>query len=300
MKYPRNKKSKKPSMAAAKKMVTKLHKAKAKKNMDTFFLKTKDTVTITPSQGGTVSNYIFRCYTMDVVNGGGNQTCLFLQNAEFNLWKLYYDKFRVNSVKVTCVPKANVLDQTNAQNDTTYNNQGDGLVHTCIDRDGQAPSSKASITRYPSYRKYSILKPFSRSYSIRYPTGVWLDCQQPSAFANMNTVLGLSGGITIYAEGILEDNLEVLNEPWATVTVEYNIVFQGKTSANLSAVRDASDNLIGVSVIRNDPDAQLSLTPQTNVTGSLEQDTKTVVALSGEPPELTVIEVPVNDAGVPL
>jgi len=282
-----SKKMSKPSMAKAKKMVTKQRKQKAKRNMDTFFLKTTNTVTITPSQGTTVSNYIYRVFTLDPAD---TATSLFTQNAEYNLFRLQYDKFRVNSVKVIVVPKANVLDQTHAQDDTNLNTGGDGLVHTCIDRDGPAPSSTAVISRYPSYRKYSVLKPFTRSYSIKYPMGVWLDCQAPSDFS-LDKELGLGGGVTIYAESLLEDNNELFNEPWATITVQYNIVFQGKVSNKLSGVYDASNNLIGVTINAVTSGDLLDQTPLVNISGTLDQDTKT--DLSGN-------QVAVNDMGVPV
>lgn len=278
--------SSKPSMAKAKRMVTKQHKAKAKKNMDTYFLKTKNTVTVTPSQGVAVSNYFYQAYTLDPGNTGG--TALYLQNAEFLLWKLQYDKFRVNSVKITVVPKANVLDQATHGSDSVLNSSGDGLVHTAIDRDGLAPSSKAIITRYPSYRKYSVLKPFSRSYAIKYPTGIWADCDNIGAFS-MAKELGLTGGITLYAENILEENSEVFNEPWATITVEYSIVFQGKTSNSLSGVYQDGE-LVGVTISKVDPTVMLELSPQANVSGTLSSDTRT---------QDDQTQIAITDLGVP-
>lgn len=261
---------KKPSMAKAKKMVTKNNKKKAKKNMDTYFLKTKNLFNAVPVQGTTVSNYVYTVHNLDPT---GTQAP-YLSNAEFNLWKLQYDKFRVNSVTVRVKPKANVLDQATAQNDTTLNVVGDGLVHTCVDRDSAAPSSTALISRYPSYKSYSVLKPFTRSYSVKYPTGVWIDCDSPAAFT-MAKELGLGGGITMYAESLLEDNSEIFNEPWAEITVEYNIVFQGKTSNSLRAIRDENGDLIGVGVIKVPTAELLALSPLVNVRGSLEDDTRT-------------------------
>jgi len=278
-------------MAKAKRMVTKQRKAKAKKNMDTYFLKTKVTATLTPTQGVTVSNYIYSVFTLDPTGTSG----AYLSNAEFNLWKLQYDKFRVNSVKITVTPKANVLDQAaGANNDGTYNVTGDGLVHTCVDRDGAAPSSKALVSRYPSYRKYSVLKPFTRTYSVKYPTGVWIDCENPANFS-MAKELGLTGGVTIYAESILEDNFEALNEPWATVVIEHNIVFQGKTSNSLSGVYDGENQLIGVTINKIDPGLIFVQSPLTNVAGTLSIDTRTrVTEVDGLP---VVEEIPVDDLG---
>jgi len=278
-----------PTLAKAKKMVTKNHKAKAKKNMDTYFLKTKTLVNVVPTQGVTVGNYVYAQFTMDPTGTNANQ---FISNAEFQLWRLQYDKFRVNSVKITVTPKSNVFDVANNNNDA-INTIGDGVVHTCIDRDGIAPSSKALISRYPSYRKYSVMKPFSRSYSIKYPTGVWVDCETPGAFT-MAKELGLTGGITLYADNLVEDNFEIFNEPWAQIVVEYNIVFQGKTSNSLSGVYDASGNVIGVTINAIQSSDLLEPSPLKSVSGTLDLDT---VPLEGD---LSGNDVKVNDLGVPL
>lgn len=276
------KSSRKPTMAKAKKMVTKQRKAKAKKNMDTFFLKTKVSAVITPSQGFAVANYIYNSFTLDP------NSAAYITNAEFNLYKLQYDKFRVNSVKVTFIPKANVLDAVNNNNDGAFNVTGDGKCHTCVDRDGIAPASTAIISRYPSYRSYSVLKPWSRSYSVRYPTGIWLDAQAPATFT-MSKELGLTGGVTVYAENLLEDNYEAYNEPWGTVLVEHNIVFQGKTSNSLTGVYDGSGNLTGVTINALSATPIRAQTTLVNVRGTLDQDTRT---------DNEVVETQINDQGL--
>ena len=281
-------KARKPTLKKAKRMVTKNHKAKAKKNMDTFFLKTKVLQNVTPSQGVTTSNYIY--YSQGLDPGIGTYPGVYLQNAEFQLYRLQYDKFRVNSVKITVTPKANVLDQANAaNNDSLFNLTGDGLVHTCIDRDSQAPSSVAIVSRYPSYRKYSILKPFSRSYSIKYPTGVWLDCQAPLNFT-MAREIGLLGSVNLYAENILEDNAELFNEPWAQIMVEHNIVFQGKSSNSLVGVYDENNTLTGVTIVGLKTTDNKSLSQVVNVRGTLSDDTRT----SNEITELPITDHPAD------
>jgi len=275
--------TRKPSMAKAKAMVTKSHKKKAKRNMDTFFLKTKTLFNIVPTQGATVANYVFSFATMDPSGTSAPYT----YNAEFNLYRLQYDKFRVNSITYKCKPKANVLDVGSGQNDAGFNLNGDGLIHTCIDRDGIAPSSTAVISRYPSYKAFDVKKPWSRTYAIKYPTGVWLDCQSPSTFS-MAKELGLTGGITIYGENFLEDNYEIFNEIWAEVTIEYNIVFQGKTSNNLTGVYDPSGNLTGITIEAVKPADFKTQSVLKNVRGSLGQDTLTTSDTT---------ELPITDKG---
>lgn len=279
----------KPSLKKAAAVVSKNRVKKAKQNMDTFFLKTKTLLTLTPAQGVSVSNYIYGGFVMNP----GAGTNFYTNNAEFNLYKLQYDKFRVNSVKLIVRPKANVLDQTNAQNDSNFTLTGDGMIHTCIDRDGLAPSSISVISRYPSYKKYRVDKPFSRSYAIKYPTGVWLDCDDPATFS-MSKELGLTGGITIYAEDLLEDSREVFNEPWAEVEVQYNIVFQGKTSNKLTGVYNELSELVGVCINKVDVNIMRPLTEPQGIRGTLDADVQIGQDASGN-----ALLIPVNDETVP-
>jgi len=276
------KKAPKPSMKKAQAMVTKKNKAKAKKNMDTFFFKSKVTATLTPQQGVRVANFVANTFTLDPTGA----SAAYINNAEFQLYRQQFDKFRVNSVTVRFTPKANVLDQANNNNDNALNTLGDGMVHTCIDRDGPVPQSVAVMSRYPSYRAFSVLKKWSRTYVVKYPTGIWVDCQNSGAFS-MNKELGLSGGISLYAENILEDNYEAFNEPWGTVVVEHNIVFQGKVSSSLGGIYDGSGNIIGVQVIRIVEPGVGTQTPLTYIRGTLN-DTRTVSE---------TVQQPIDDLG---
>lgn len=217
------------TMAKAKRSLAKSKKSKAKKNLDTFYLKAKVTALVTPSQGVSTSNYIYGTYHL--MNETSTVACTNIQ--EFVLYKNLYDRVRINSVKVTVTPKANYLALNSAQNDG-YTQSGDGMIHTVIDRDGPAAGNKARMTRYPSYRKYSVLKTWSRSYSVKYPQGVWLDCQNIYEDKTLLKRLGLFGGMTVFAENILEDNGELVNEPLYDVLVEYGCVFQGRGEGSLS------------------------------------------------------------------
>jgi len=277
------KSSRKPSMRKAKKMVTKSHKARAKKNMDTFFLKAKSLYNVTPKQGVSVANYVYG--TAPLVQGGS-----LTSNAEFNLYRLQYDRYRVNSVSVKWIPKANVFDQANAQQDAIYNATGDGAIHTCIDRDGPAPSSTAAISRYPSYKKMSIMKTWTRTYAVKYPTGVWLDCQDPVGATQVLATMGCGGSVNWYAENFLEDNYEVFNEPVAALEISWNIVFQGKTSASLTFATDDNGLVIGVTMTPFELGTLLPPTPLQNVRGTIA-DTRT---------QDETTEVPIDDQGQPI
>lgn len=218
------------SQPRAKRMVAKAKKAKAKKNMDTFFLKARYNGIISPAQGSLVSNYIY--WTPSLFNT--SDLTYIGNNSEFKLYQAQYDKVRINSIKVIVTPKANVFDQVAAQNDSAYTLTGDGMIHTAIDRDGKVPSNIAKIQRYPSYKAYSVMKKFSRTYRVTYPKGVWIDCQNLAPSAASIFTLGLEGSIGLYAENLVEDAFELINEPWADYQLEYNCVFQGKTSAGIS------------------------------------------------------------------
>lgn len=227
------------ALRKAKKVLANRKVKMAKKNMDTFFLRAKVTGNILPSQGVTVSNYISSYWKLlDPTSAVG-----VTNNSEFGMYCSIYDRVRVNSLRVRIVPKANMLDMGQAQNDTTYNVTGDGKVHTAIFREGDGFSGNvARFSRQPSYKAYSVLKPIVRSYKITYPKGVWLDAQNIFNDTTLLQRLGALGGIGIYAENLLEDNSEIFNEPWASVEFSYDCVFQGKSV--IALIKDASGNIV--------------------------------------------------------
>lgn len=247
----------KKQVQKAKRVVSKIKKTQAKRNMDTFYLKARVESTVVPSQGVQVANYVYWRVNLDPTSPTFGMS--HLNNAEFQLFSKLYDRYRINSCKVSITPKANMLGADMAQADGEYNLTGSGVVHSVLDRDGAGPSNIAALTRYPSYRKHSALKPFTRTYTVKYPTGIWIDCQSPATFPAAKE-LGLTGGVTIYGENFLEDNYEVFNEPWAECVVEYGIVFEGKASAGLSFTRGESGEIEGVVVTNQDPARNLDFT----------------------------------------
>lgn len=199
-------------------------RAKAMKNQDTFSLITRSRATLVPSQGALVSNYIYifgKLIDNDAAIG-------VLKNAEYRVFQNLYDQVRINKVVLKVKPRANMLSLDQAQNDA-FNNSGDNIIHTCIDRNSNPTQNVDVFQRYSSYKKYSVLKPFTRAYSITYPTGVWLDCRSELVDLTLLQRLGAFGGVFAYAENIIEDNLELFNEPWASVEWEYHCVFRGKS-----------------------------------------------------------------------
>lgn len=225
------KRSTRPTVRKAKQIVTKIRKAKAKRNQDTFFLKARVTGMCVPAQGVTVANYISSFWKLLDSGSAVGVT----NNAEFRLFSNMYDRVRVNSIKVHWTPKANVNTAFDNQDDAVKTNNGDGMVHTCVLRGQDGfQQSISRLSRLPSYKPFSLLKKWSRSYSVKYPMGVWLDCQNIYSDQTLLERLGLSGGIGIYGENLLEDSGETYNEPVASVVIEYNCVFQGKIMSNLS------------------------------------------------------------------
>lgn len=213
----------------AKKVVAKVQAKKRKQNSDTFSLLCKSQFDIVPQQGVTTSNYISQFFPL--LPDADYATSLW-SNQEFQLFRTIYDRFRVNSILVQWTPRANVLDQALAQNDSN-NNLGDNLIHYASDRDGRAPTNMGSMMKYSSYFKVSALKKHSRTYSASYPKGIWLDCDSPQDKSQLVKGIGLLGGISMYGENYIEDGGEVWNEPLGTVTVWYRVVFQGKTGGNV-------------------------------------------------------------------
>lgn len=225
--------AKKPTLRKAKKVVSKaLQKARVN-NLDTYSLRCVTNVAVTPQQGSTVSNFIYGYFPL--LQTGTPNTYDVRNNPDFTLYRALYDRVRVNRVTIKVTPKANVLSQGEAQADGNFNVTGDGVVHTAIDRDSAVPVALDGFRKMSSYKQYSVMKKFQRSYSVRWPTSQWLDT---GAFLSTDTqitrTIGCSGGITIYAENLLEDSGELLNEPWAMVEVIYDCVFQGKTMKNVT------------------------------------------------------------------
>lgn len=210
-------------------------RVKAAKNQDTFSLICRTTATSTPVQGGLVSNYVY--IASQLINTSSGTSVL--NNAEYKLFNTIYDQVRINKVVCKIKPKANLLSQDQAQNDN-LNNVGDGIVHTVIDRNSIPAADSELFKKYSSYKKYSVLKPFTRSYSVKYPDSVWLDCRAEVTDTTLLRRLGLLGGVFIYAENLLEDLGELFNEPWASVEWEYHCVFRGKGSPTLTFAPDGT------------------------------------------------------------
>ena len=222
-------KSKKPAMRRKRALTV---------SRDEMNIKCESMFIAVPVQGVTVSNYWY--WTQPIWNSANLMDVTKNQNFLYNC--LQYDRWRIHSVTIKVIPRGNVLDAAAAQRDADYVFTGDALVHTVLDRDGNGPQNAGQLSRYSSYKSYSALKTFSRTYAVKYPKDVWFDCQSLTSAdgENMRRNLGLQGTITLYAENFIEDNYEFYNEPWATVKLTYNVSFQGRTGNNMTVAVDAS------------------------------------------------------------
>ena len=258
-------------------------KARAlKANKDTFNTKVISEFVAIPGQGGLVANYYY--WTQPMWNNA-NQVDI-TKNSMFLFYCMQYDRWRINSITIKCKPKANVMDATLAQQDGNYNLVGDGLVHTVIDRDGNAPQNVSALSRYSSYKAFSVLKPWSRTYSVKYPKDTWLDCSklgptQDNAFDLRNNI-GLAGTITVYAENFIEDNYEIFNEPWATFIVEYNVSFQGRTGSAIAVSVDEDGNPTTVTLRPHPLEVDKPLCLPKNLKGTIDP-TVSVNEITEEP-----------------
>lgn len=258
--------------------IAKKKRTQKKLNEDTFAMKFVNEATLTPVQGVTVANYV--SWQQPIMNYANLLD--FSRNSEFILYTKMYDQYRVNSVIVEVIPKANVLSQVEAQDDNKQGGlNGDGMYHIVMDRNGLAPTTIPQLVKYPSYKKISLLKKSRTKYSVKYPVDFWLDTilagsvnSYPANYRNM----GLYGNIAIYAENLVEDWGEVINEPWASIVVTYNVVFQGKNQAQLSIMEDDNGNKV---VTLKDYDVTLNKEPSKikNVKGTWQSEVVNDAAL---------------------
>lgn len=251
-------KSSKPSKKTIKKVMryrSKKVKSMASKNMDTKFVKAVFDWKITPAQGALVSNYVYNNYQLVAPTSVYTSV---LNTKAYKTNAVLYDRVRINKIKVTYTPKANVFDAGNAQNDSQLTLSGNGMVDTAIDRDTILPWANTGVSeafqQYPSYRQFPAYKRFSRSYSVKYPTSVWLDTANIFEDSTLLKRLGLLGNIGVYAENLVEDKGEIFNEPYADVRIEYSMVFQGTKPTNISL--DASGNVLISPIEPNESDRQ--------------------------------------------
>lgn len=199
---------------------------------------------LTPVQGVAVSNYVGTWWSPIPSLSSTASNPLF-NLPEFTLFRNMYDQFRVNGVTVRLIPRiktaeAGALVTAEGNGGLTY---GKGVLWSVEDRDGVAPLSIASLKRYASVKTQSIYKTFQRSYRVNYrKANVWFDCQDPAGLNDVARSLGITGGITVYAESFPEPKNTIINDPWYDIEVKYYVVFKGKAIPSMT--EDASGNVL--------------------------------------------------------
>lgn len=232
----RSRKTRRPRKMGVKRamrVVSRKKRIQRKSNLDTFSCKLKMEYVQYPVQGVTVHNFIGGvvrlCDSTSVINP-------FACN-DYLVYKRLYDDVRINRVTVRVKPMSNVQDSSNVLT-TGITNNGDGRVHTIIDRDSAPSQSIEFFKRYSSYQSHSLLKPWKRSYGVTWPKGMWLDTAVGRSNEAMLHQIGMDGGIYFYAENVLEPSGAVFNAPWATLEITWDVVFRGRKGYNVSETED--------------------------------------------------------------
>lgn len=221
----------------------------AKSNQDTWSYKLVDEFRATPINTGNAlparQNYLQFSQPLAYADASINSVYQF---PEFQLLKNQYDRVRINSVTIQWIPRANlasIVDQFNVS--SAYPQTGDMAFHTCIDRDGRTPSTIPQIQRYSSYKKFSILRGWTRTYKMTYPKSYWVNCQGPNSDASTLQSLGGLGYLGAYAEDLPYGLVQSPggNIPLGTFKVTYNVVFQGKVMTGITINDDGSVTVLG-------------------------------------------------------
>lgn len=250
---------------AAKKLVRKARKPVAKRKAKAS---AKDQVTkvlkvstlITPSQGAVVSNYIRSFYTLQP--SSSTTSLAFNTLPETRLWGNMYDRFRVKSIHIRVIPRANTMETSKVGGNSENNSSG--VYYSVVDRDNVFSGGLTQVKRRPSTKVHSMLKGLKMSYSVKYPTDVWFDTQTDfDTFTTTDTTreimkeIGMNGGITLYGENFPENAGRILNNSWADVEISYTLCFQGYNPGTLaydpetrSLTLTAGDDVISPDIVQ--------------------------------------------------
>jgi len=228
-----------------KKMVKKAKKARARareNNMDNHTVVHKLSGSITPQQGLTVSNYIYTYWTPCAKVLSPPQSNQLLLSSAFGLYRNMYDQYRVNSVTVTLIPRANVVDAILLvqQNDSAQITQGKGVYYSCEDRDGIAPGLVGALNKMASVKVHKLTSRMTRTYRPNNAKNLWFDCQDPAGLTEPAKAAGYFGGITIYGESLPELLGQLANSVWADCEVSYSVTYRGKSMTSLTVNEDGS------------------------------------------------------------
>jgi len=222
-----------------------LSKAKKSANLDVYKFQIKQSFTLTPTQGATVSNYFNVMVSPAPGDGIGAQSGALKVSTEFALYRQMFDQFRVLGVTMKVMPKVTV-SETAAMTlaSGTDMTVGKCVYYTIIDRDGTVPSSISAINKYSSRKVHKTTSSVTRSYNVNYEgKNTWFDCQNVNDMPDIQKSLGLWGGISVYAESLPEQTGTLFNLPWADVEIVYRLAFRGKSLVGVAVGDDGTVTL---------------------------------------------------------
>lgn len=248
--------SRRVSFKKAQRKVERAQRKKAKSNKDTHSLKLVREFLV-PAAPGTVSgvtNYVGTYQPLAIADGSPGSVWTW---PEFQLYKQMYDRVRINSVNLQWIPKANVFDAETAMGSTTIEVNGDMNFHTVIDQDSRAPTNIPSLQRYSSYKKFHMLRKWSRTMRMTYPKNYWINCQNGLSDTNTLQSIGGCSYITAYAENLPLPLQNPVYNDVGTFKITFNVVFQGKIIPAVSVNDDGGVTIYSTHQVYSAPPSEL-------------------------------------------
>lgn len=273
LKYGRKRYARKSSTKRSKRVVKKRSVRKATaQGLDLVHKSFKMTSALTPGQGVSVSNYI-RSF-VSLAPGATAGTLSWSTNPEVRMFRSMYDRFRINSVSIKIIPRANVQLAIGVGGSSQNNSQG--VYYVAMDRDSAVGGAVNQIRRLKSCKVKSQLKGYKGTYKIKYPKGVTWDTLsdmdngtlRPGIIDQM-TALGIYGGITIYGENFPENADRLLNNIWADMELSYNMTFYSYSPRDIQYDPETDTVTIRqTDTVEGEPVQPLVFTGDPSVTGA--------------------------------
>lgn len=221
----------------AKKYVRRARKPAAKRKLvkqglDSVVKYIKASAPLDPGQGVSVANYIRSFVSLQPA--ASSTQLSWNGNPEARLWRSMYDRFRIESVSIKIVPRANMQSSIGVGGGSQNNSLG--MYYVVADRDSAFTGGLSQVRRLKSGKGFSQLKGCRRTYSVKYPKGLTFDTLSdydistttPGVIDQMK-MLGIYGGLTIYGENFPENVGRTFNQTWADMEITYKMRFYSYT-----------------------------------------------------------------------
>lgn len=223
-------------------------------NANTFKTTCRWNADVGVTSGVTVSNYVY--FDASALQGYARIGL----TREYAIYSKLFDQFRVTGVTMRVVPRSNTQDLIIAS--TTPVTENGSYVFSAFDVDSVIPSNLNAIQTMRSARKHSILKPFTRVFRYKYGDSSWLDTA-----TDYSSGTPLSNWLAkgLYAHfGFYSENLNLrTDQPWATVEIQWHIVFRGQRLVNVS--QDESGQ-----IVLGNPEAEMKPLTEVSVLSGLK------------------------------